>query len=182
MVLRRRLIFAHIPPAGGGASISARGGKGFDFQKTFGKPAKVVNDALMQALGGYRGGRMLFLGLGTGLGSAMIVDGELEPMELGHLPYRRGKTYEDYAGEAGRKRRGNKKWRKHVTDIVMQLTAALEPDEVLIGGGNVGHLDKLPPKNRAAATTQMRSMAGSGCGERITRATPAAHPKATRTV
>ncbi len=124
------------------------GWKGFDFQKAFGKPAKVVNDALMQALGGYRGGRMLFLGLGTGLGSAMIVDGELEPMELGHLPYRRGKTYEDYAGEAGRKRRGNKKWRKHVTDIVMQLTAALEPDEVLIGGGNVGHLDKLPPKSR----------------------------------
>ncbi|WP_439925252.1 ROK family protein [Nitrobacter sp. JJSN] len=125
-----------------------KGWKGFDFRKAFGKPTKVVNDALMQALGGYKGGRMLFLGLGTGLGSAMIVDGEPEPMELGHLPYRKGKTYEDYAGEAGRERRGDKKWRKHVTDIVKQLTAALEPDEVLIGGGNVERLDKLPPKSR----------------------------------
>lgn len=125
-----------------------KGWKGFDFQKAFGKPTKVVNDALMQALGGYKGGRMLFLGLGTGLGSAMIVDGELEPMELGHLPYRKGESYEDYAGEAGRKRRGTKKWRKHVTDIVKQLTAALEPDDVLLGGGNVVHIDKLPPKSR----------------------------------
>lgn len=125
-----------------------KGWRGFDFQKAFGKPTRVVNDALMQALGGYRGGRMLFLGLGTGLGSAMIADGELEPMELGHLPYRKDKTYEDYAGEAGRERRGDKKWRKHVTDIVRQLTAALEPDEVLIGGGNVDHLDGLPPKSR----------------------------------
>jgi polyphosphate glucokinase len=124
------------------------GWKGFDFQKAFGKPTKVVNDALMQALGAYNGGRMLFLGLGTGLGSAMIVDGELEPMELGHLPYRKGKSYEDYAGEAGRERRGDTKWRKHVADIVRQLTAALEPDEVLIGGGNVERLDKLPPKSR----------------------------------
>ena len=125
-----------------------KGWRGFDFQKAFGKPTRVVNDALMQALGGYRGGRMLFLGLGTGLGSAIIADGELEPMELGHLPYRKGKTYEDYAGEAGRERRGDKKWRKHVTDIVRQLTAALEPDEVLIGGGNVEHLDTLPAKSR----------------------------------
>jgi polyphosphate glucokinase len=125
-----------------------KGWKGFDFEKAFGKPTKVVNDALMQALGGYRGGRMLFLGLGTGLGSAMIVDGEPEPMELAHLPYRKGRTYEDYAGEAGRKRRGDKKWRKHVGKIVRQLAAALEPDEVLIGGGNVAHLDKLPPKSR----------------------------------
>jgi len=124
------------------------GWKGFDFQKAFGRSAKVVNDALMQALGGYKGGRMLFLGLGTGLGSAMIADGELEPMELGHLPYRKGKTYEDYAGEAGRKKRGNKKWRKHVTDIVKHLTAALEPDDILIGGGNVTKLHKLPPKCR----------------------------------
>lgn len=125
-----------------------KGWKGFDFRKAFGKPTKVVNDALMQALGGYRGGRMLFLGLGTGLGSAMIVDGELEPMELGHLEYRKGRTFEDYAGEAGRKKRGDKKWRKHVTDIVKHLTAALEPDYVLIGGGNVEKLDRLPPKCR----------------------------------
>ncbi len=124
------------------------GWKGFDFQKAFGKPTRVVNDALMQALGGYRGGRMLFLGLGTGLGSAMIVDGKPEPMELAHLPYRKGKTFEDYAGKAGRKRRGDRKWRKHVFDIVVHLTAALEPDEVLIGGGNVRHLEKLPPKSR----------------------------------
>jgi polyphosphate glucokinase len=124
------------------------GWKGFDFRKVFGKPTKVVNDALMQALGGYRGGRMLFLGLGTGLGSAMIVDGVPEPMELAHLPYRKGRTFEDYAGEAGRQRRGDKKWRKHVGKIVRQLTAALEPDEVLIGGGNVAHLDELPPKSR----------------------------------
>ena len=124
------------------------GWKGFDFQKTFGKPTKVVNDALMQALGGYKGGRMLFLGLGTGLGSAMIAHGELEPMELGHLPYRKGKSYEDYAGEAGRKRSGTRRWRKHVTNIVKQLTAALEPDDVLIGGGNVERLDTLPPKSR----------------------------------
>lgn len=124
------------------------GWKGFDFQEAFGKPTRVVNDALMQALGGYRGGRMLFLGLGTGLGSALIADGELEPMELAHLPYREGKTFEDYAGKAGRKRRGDKKWRKHVDEIVRQLTAALEPDEVLIGGGNVRHLDPLPPKSR----------------------------------
>jgi len=125
-----------------------RGWDGFDFGKAFGKPTKVVNDALMQALGGYKGGRMLFLGFGTGLGSAMIADGEPEPMELGHLPYRKGKTYEDYAGDAGRKRRGNKKWRKHVADIVGQLTVALEPDDVLLGGGNVENIDKLPPKSR----------------------------------
>jgi polyphosphate glucokinase len=125
-----------------------KGWKGFDFRKAFGKPTKVVNDALMQAFGGYQGGRMLFLGLGTGLGSAMIADGELEPMELGHLPYRKGKTYEDYAGEAGRKKRGTRKWRKHVADIVKHLTAALEPDYVLLGGGNVERLGKLPPKCR----------------------------------
>lgn len=125
-----------------------KGWKGFDFRKAFGKPTKVVNDALMQALGGYQGGRMLFLGLGTGLGSAMIVDGEPEPMEIGHLDYRKGKTFEDYAGAAGLKRSGKKRWRKHVTEIVKHLTAALEPDYVLIGGGNVEKLGRLPPKSR----------------------------------
>jgi polyphosphate glucokinase len=125
-----------------------KGWKGFDFGKAFKRPTNVVNDALMQALGGYEGGRMLFLGLGTGLGSAMIADGELEPMELGHLPYQNGKTFEDYLGAAGLKRVGRKKWRKHVADVVKHLCAALEPDYVLLGGGNVEKMDKLPPKTR----------------------------------
>src|SRR5262249_29572144 len=90
---------------------------GFDFAATFGRPVKVVNDAAMQALGSYRGGKMLFLGLGTGLGSTMIVDGIVEPMELGHLPYKKG-TYEDYIGKAGLERRGKKKWRRDVADVV----------------------------------------------------------------
>jgi polyphosphate glucokinase len=124
-----------------------RGWKGLDFAKAFGKPTKVVNDALMQALGGYDGGRMLFLGLGTGLGSALILDGVLEPMELGHLPYRK-KTFEDYVGAEGLKRLGRKKWREHVVDVVERLVAALQPDYVLLGGGNVDKLDKLPPKCR----------------------------------
>jgi polyphosphate glucokinase len=125
-----------------------KGWKGFDFAKAFRRPTKVVNDALMQALGSYQGGRMLFLGLGTGLGSAMIVDGVLEPMELGHLVYRKGKTYEDYLGAAGLKRLGLKKWRKHVADVVEHLSAALEPDYVVLGGGNVENIDRLPPKTR----------------------------------
>jgi len=124
-----------------------RGWKGFDFGKAFGKPTKVVNDALMQALGGYQGGRMLFLGLGTGMGAAMILDGTLVPMELGHLPYQK-KTFEDYVGAAGLKRHGRKKWRLHVADAVERLIAALQPDYVLLGGGNVDKLDRLPPKCR----------------------------------
>jgi polyphosphate glucokinase len=121
---------------------------GFDFAKAFGRPTRVVNDALMQALGSYEGGRMLFLGLGTGLGSAMIVDGLAEPMELGHLPYRKGKTYEDYAGAAGLQRHGKKKWRREVADIVKRLVAALEPDYVVLGGGNAEKLGRLPRKAR----------------------------------
>ncbi len=124
------------------------GWTGFDFEKAFGHPVKVVNDAAMQALGSYKGGRMLFLGLGTGLGSTFIVDGILEPMELGHLPYKKG-TYEDYLGVRGFKRLGKKKWRKHVFEIVSLLTAALEPDEVVLGGGNVANLAQLPPGCRA---------------------------------
>src|SRR5215470_14416425 len=104
-----------------------RGWIGFDFEKAFDRPTQVINDALMQALGSYEGGRMLFLGLGTGLGSAMIIDGVLEPMELGHLPYRKGKTFEDYAGIAGLKRLGLKKWRRRVADVVKDLVAALQP-------------------------------------------------------
>ncbi|WP_224702675.1 ROK family protein [Devosia aquimaris] len=121
---------------------------GFDYAAALGKPVRIVNDALMQALGSYDGGRMLFLGLGTGLGAAMIVDGIAEPMELAHLPYKKGKTFEDYVGEASRKKRGNKHWRKTVFDIVERITAALEPDYVVIGGGNVDHLKELPPKCR----------------------------------
>ncbi|MGH9447363.1 MAG: ROK family protein [Terriglobia bacterium] len=117
---------------------------GFNFAKAFGFPVKVVNDAAMQALGSYRGGRMLFLGLGTGLGSAMIVDGELEPMELAHLPYKK-RTYEDYVGLRALKRFGRKKWERHVFAIVDDLKAALEPDYVVLGGGNAQKLKRLPP-------------------------------------
>jgi polyphosphate glucokinase len=109
---------------------------------------KVINDAAMQALGSYRGGKMLFLGLGTGLGSTMIVDGNVEPMELGHLPYKKG-TFEGYVGHAGLERHGKKKWRRHVADVVKRLIAALEPDETVIGGGNVGKLAALPQHARA---------------------------------
>lgn len=122
---------------------------GFNFRKAFGKPVKLINDAAMQALGSYRGGRMLFLGLGTGLGTAMIVDGLLEPMELGHLPYKKGKSYEDFVGVRGLERLGKKKWRRHVTDVVEKLRAALEPDYIVIGGGNVHKLKKLPPHSYA---------------------------------
>ncbi|HTA94579.1 MAG TPA: ROK family protein [Verrucomicrobiae bacterium] len=117
----------------------------FNFKKAFGCPVKIINDAAMQALGSYQGKRMLFLGLGTGLGSAMIVDGVLEPMELAHLPYKKDRTYEDYVGLAGLKRLGKKKWRRHVSDVVNQLKAALEADYVVLGGGNAKLLKKLPP-------------------------------------
>jgi polyphosphate glucokinase len=119
----------------------------FDFEKAFGCPVKVINDAAMQALGSYKGGSMLFLGLGTGLGSAMIVDGLLEPMELGHLPYRKA-TYEDYVGLRGLKRFGKRKWRMYVADVVERLTAALEPDDIVLGGGNVKELQELPKSCR----------------------------------
>ena len=118
---------------------------GFDFRTAFGRPVKIVNDAAMQALGIYRGGRMLFLGLGTGLGSAMIVDGVLEPMEVAHLPYKKGRTYEDYLGIRGLKRMGKKKWRRRVAEIAEQLKAALEADYVVLGGGNSKLLKTLPP-------------------------------------
>jgi len=117
---------------------------GFDFKKAFGCPVRVINDAAMQALGSYKGGRMLFLGLGTGLGSALIVDGMLEPMELAHLPYKKGRTYEDYVGQAALQRSGRKKWRRHVADVVTRLKAALEADDVVVGGGNAKKLRTLP--------------------------------------
>ncbi len=117
---------------------------GFDFRAVFGCPVKLMNDAAMQALGSYRGGRMLFLGLGTGLGSAMIVDGLVEPMEIAHLPYKKGRTYEDYLGLRGLERLGKKKWRGHVQKVVAMLQAALEPDDIVIGGGNAKKLKELP--------------------------------------
>jgi polyphosphate glucokinase len=126
-------------------------GKGwnrFDFAKAFGKPFKMVNDALMQAIGSYEGGRMLFIGLGTGLGSAMILEHVAQPMELAHLPYRKDMTYEDYVGERGLERRGKEKWRNSVFDVVERLTAALQPEYIVIGGGNVERLKDLPPKCR----------------------------------
>jgi polyphosphate glucokinase len=121
---------------------------GFDYGKAFGCPVKVVNDAAMQALGSYLGGKMLFLGLGTGLGSTMIVEGIVEPMELGHLPYRDG-TFEDYVGVRGLQKRGLAQWRCDVEDVVARLVAALEPQDVVLGGGNVHQLDTLPTGCRA---------------------------------
>jgi polyphosphate glucokinase len=121
---------------------------GFNYKKALGCPVRIVNDAAMQALGSYHGGRMLFLGLGTGLGSAMIVDGILEPMELAHLPYKHGKTYEEYLGLKGLKRLGKKKWRKDVFKITKKLTAALQADDVVLGGGNAKKLKNLPPGAR----------------------------------
>jgi polyphosphate glucokinase len=121
---------------------------GFDFKAAFKRPVKVVNDAAMQALGSYKGGKMLFLGLGTGLGSAMIVDGIVEPMELGHLPYKKH-TFEDYVGVRGYERLGKKKWRKEVANVVTRLVAALEPEDIVLGGGNVKKLKEPPPGCRA---------------------------------
>jgi polyphosphate glucokinase len=121
----------------------ATGWVGFDFAAAFGCPIKLVNDAAMQALGSYKGGKLLFLGLGTGLGSTMVVDGVVEPMELGHLPFKKG-TYEDYVGVRGLKRMGKKKWRHYVKDVVDRFVAALQPDDVVLGGGNVKFLKELP--------------------------------------
>jgi polyphosphate glucokinase len=119
-----------------------------DFSKVFGAPARVINDAAMQAIGSYEGGRMLFLGLGTGLGATLIVDGVVEPMELGHMPFRHGRTYEDYIGERGRERMGTRKWRKVVCEVLEQLSLILEADYVVVGGGNARKLKSLPGKVR----------------------------------
>jgi polyphosphate glucokinase len=123
------------------------GWKGFDFGAAFGKPTKVVNDAVMQAIGSYEGGRMLFLGLGTGLGSTMIVDDKIVPMELAHLPFRRA-TFEDYVGRAGRDRLGPKRWREAVLKTIEHLSKALLPDYVVLGGGLADELVGLPPNVR----------------------------------
>jgi polyphosphate glucokinase len=125
-------------------------GKGwveFDLEHAFGKPTKVINDAAMQALGSYEGGRMLFLGLGTGLGTTMILEGVVAPMELGHLPFRKA-TFEDYVGERGQERMGMKRWKKAVLETIDHLTKALQPDYVVLGGGNARELDELPANCR----------------------------------
>jgi polyphosphate glucokinase len=122
----------------------AAGWIGYPYQKAFGKPLRFINDAAMQALGGYQGGRMLFLGIGTGLGSAMIFDGVVIPLELAHLPYRKGRTYEEYVGLAGLELRGEKRWRKSVLDVIERLRAGLVCDSVLLGGGNAKLMKDLP--------------------------------------
>ena len=125
-----------------------RGWVKFDYATAFKKPVRIVNDAAMQALGSYDGGRMLFLGLGTGLGSALVHDDVLIPLELAHLPYRKERTYEDYVGEAGRHRLGNEKWGKHVASVVELFLAAITSEYCVLGGGNVRHLDTLPANTR----------------------------------
>jgi polyphosphate glucokinase len=121
---------------------------GFDFRKAFGRPTRIMNDAAMQAIGSYEGGRMLFLGLGTGLGSALIVDDIVAPMELAHLPFKKGRTYEDYVGDRGLLRLGAKKWRRNVKEVVERLSTVLEADYVVIGGGNARKLKRLPKNAR----------------------------------
>jgi polyphosphate glucokinase len=123
----------------------------FDYRKAFGRPVRIVNDAAMQALGSYRGRRELFLGLGTGLGSALVVDGHVQPLEMAHLPYRNGKTYEDFLGKGGLDRVGKKRWRQLVQEIVARLHHAFQVDEVVLGGGNVKQLKGLPPHSRLGA-------------------------------
>jgi predicted NBD/HSP70 family sugar kinase len=129
----------------------ARGWVGFDYGKAFGRPVRMMNDAAMQALGSYDGGRMLFLGLGTGLGSAMVLDGEVVPMELAHLLYKKGKTFEDYLGLRGLKRLGKKKWATAVAAIVTDLKEAAAADYVVLGGGNVKKLKAIPAGAREGA-------------------------------
>ena len=123
----------------------APGWVGFEYEQAFDKPVRIVNDAAMQALGSYRGGRMLFLGLGTGLGSALVVEGILQPLELAHLPYRNGRTYEDYLGLRGYKRLGRRRWRRHVEKVAAQLQHGLQADYLTLGGGQTKHLAELPP-------------------------------------
>jgi len=152
-----------------------RGWVGFNFEAAFGRPVKLVNDAAMQALGHYRGGKLLFLGLGTGLGSTMIVDGIVEPMELGHLPYKKG-TYEDYVGLEALERLGKKKWRTHVADVVERLIAALEPDHVVLGGGNVKKLKTLPA-GCIAGDNAKAFVGGFRLWEEASRRSPSSHAR-----
>ena len=163
-------------PVRGGRAIAdpvnlGPGWVGFDFAGAFGVPTKLVNDAVMQAIGSYEGGRMLFLGLGTGLGSALIVEGVVEPLELGHLPFRK-RTFEDYVSAKALEKRGKMKWHKAVFEVVERLTAALEPDYVVLGGGGVDDLDDLPPNTRRgdntlAFTGGFRLWDGAAVGEQL---------------
>jgi polyphosphate glucokinase len=126
------------------------GWMGFDFEGAFRLPIKVMNDAAMQALGSYQGGKMLFLGFGTGLGATVIMDEVIEPLELGRFHYKKH-TLEHYVGDRGRKRQGRKRWQRHVEEIVERMIAALKPDDVVLGGGNVKRLKPLPAGTRAGA-------------------------------
>jgi len=166
---------AHDMPAAEPVNLGP-GWVGFDYAKAFGCPVRMVNDAAMQALGGYNGGKMLFLGFGTGLGTTLIVDGVLVPMELAHLPYRKG-TFEDYVGERALLRFGNRKWGKYVADVIARLTAALEPEDIVLGGGNAARLGDLPPRCRIGANTNafpggFRLWAGAGRRAPAQSATP----------
>ena len=150
--LRRRL-GRHPGTVHGGRVVAepmnlGNGWVGYDFEQAFGKPTKVINDAAMQALGSYDGGKMLFIGLGTGLGTALIDNNAIEPMELAHLPFKKKKTFEDYAGERARKELGNKRWSQAVAEVVETLAKALEPDYVVLGGGNAPKLTELPSNSR----------------------------------
>jgi polyphosphate glucokinase len=158
-----------------------KGWAGFDFQAAFKCPVKVMNDAAMQALGSYKRGKMLFLGLGTGLGSALIVDGIVEPMELGHLPYKKA-TFEDYVGIRGLEKYGKKKWRRYVADVVERLITAIEPDEVVLGGGNVKKLKELPAGSRVGDNANaflggFRLWQGSSMQKNFTRANRRSDPR-----
>jgi polyphosphate glucokinase len=168
-------------PVRGGRAIAepvnlGTGWVGFDFDAAFGAPTRVINDAVMQAIGSYEGGRMLFLGLGTGLGSALIADGVVEPMELGHLPFRK-KTFEDYVSRRALAKRGKKKWQKAVFETVERLSAATQPDEVVLGGGAADELDELPPGCRLGGN-ELAFVGGFRLWEPEweARASPAARP------
>jgi predicted NBD/HSP70 family sugar kinase len=152
----------------------ASGWVGFDFEAAFGCPVRIINDAAMQALGSYDGGTMLFLGLGTGLGSALVVEGYVVPMELGHLPYRK-RTFEDYVGLRGLQRLGKKKWRKHVAFGVARLVAALHPDDIVLGGGNVKKMQTLPPGCRLGNNTNA-FLGGFRLWDKPDKRTPALPP------
>lgn len=150
-----------------------RGWVKFDFKQAFGCPVKMINDAAMQALGSYQGGQMLFLGLGTGLGSALVAEGTLVPLELAHLPYKKGRTYEEYVGLAGLKKYGKKKWCGHVTDVVARLKDGLQAEYVVLGGGNMKLLKQLPPGTRAGKNTnaflggfRLWTQAGKSAGDK----------------